>query len=232
VASATGGGQFRVEVDGADVTGSIAVNNTMNSWTAWTTVTRNGVTLPAGQHVLRVFVIAGNFNLNSMTFATGAYTGTPFGGTRASLPGTVQAENFDEGGESVAYHDSDAVNQGTTTTRAAGSPGVDLQPTTDTGGGVNVGWIATDEWLRYSVNVTTAGTYTVSFRVASMSGGGSIRMEVDGIDVTGAVAVASTGGWQTWATVTRPGVNFTAGQHLVRIYMVNTGFNLNSFTVQ
>jgi hypothetical protein len=97
---------------------------------------------------------------------------------------------------------------------------------------VNVGWIATGEWLRYSVNVTTAGTYTVSFRAASMSGGGSIRLEIDGVDVTGAVAINSTGGWQTWTTVTRPGVSFTAGQHLVRLFVVNTGFNLNHFSVQ
>jgi hypothetical protein len=183
--------------------------------------------------VLRVFVIAGSFNLNSLIFTTaGGYTGTPFGGTRASLPGTVQAENFDDGGESVAYHDSDNVNQGPTTTRAAGSPGVDLQPATDTGAGVNVGWIATGEWLRYSVNVTAAGTYTVSFRVASMTGGGSIRMEVDGADVTGAVAISSTNGWQTWTTVTRPGVSLTAGQHLLRVFAINAGFNLNHFSVQ
>src|SRR6266550_146724 len=34
--------------------------------------------------------------------------GSPFGGTAASVPGTVQAENFNTGGEGVDYHDNEA----------------------------------------------------------------------------------------------------------------------------
>ena len=37
---------------------------------------------------------------------------TPFNGTPVNLPATIQAENFDNGGEGVAYHDNDAANQG------------------------------------------------------------------------------------------------------------------------
>src|SRR5262249_18389475 len=39
-------------------------------------------------------------------------TSTPFGGTAAALPGMIQMENFDDGGEAVAYHDASPGNDG------------------------------------------------------------------------------------------------------------------------
>lgn len=41
------------------------------------------------------------------------YSGTPFGGTAWPIPGIVQTENFDEGGEGVGYHDVDQAANGT-----------------------------------------------------------------------------------------------------------------------
>jgi len=44
---------------------------------------------------------------------------TPFSGTPVSIidtaPTTIEAENFDNGGEGVAYHDTDTINQGGST---------------------------------------------------------------------------------------------------------------------
>ena len=142
----------------------------------------------------------------------------------ANIPGTIEAENVDNGGEGVSYHDVDLQNQGA----AYRSGGVDIQPATE--GGFNVGWIATGEWLKYTVNVATTGTYNLTARVASQSGGGSFRVEVDGTDATGSIAVGATGGWATWATVTKNGVNLSAGQHTLRVFMVAAGFNLNNLT--
>src|SRR5258708_20942217 len=66
----------------------------------------------------------------------------PFGGTAWAVPGKVEAENFDTGGEGVAYHDNEAANQGG---QYRTSDGVDIEATTDTGAGYNVGWTATGE---------------------------------------------------------------------------------------
>lgn len=66
---------------------------------------------------------------------------TPFTGTPATVPGVIQAEHFDEGGEGVGYHDIDATNSG----GAFRADGVDLEPAA--GGGHNVGWVADGEWL-------------------------------------------------------------------------------------
>jgi Carbohydrate binding module (family 6) len=62
------GGTFHIEVSGVNVTGSIQVPDT-GGWQTWKTVTKTGVTLPAGTQVLKVVLDAngpggsvGNFN--------------------------------------------------------------------------------------------------------------------------------------------------------------------------
>ena len=94
-------------------------------------------------------------------------TEAPYGGTAAAIPGTVQAANYDTGGQGVAYN----VTSVNGTANSYRSDGVDLEATSDTGGGDDLGWTATGQWFKYTVNVATAGTYTVSLRLASPSGG-------------------------------------------------------------
>lgn len=105
--------------------------------------------------------------------------------------------------------------------------GIQTENTSDADGGQNVGWIDANDWMTYAVNVTTAGTYTVNYRVASLSGGGSIQLEkAGGAPVYGTVSIPSTGGWQTWTTVSH-NVTLPAGNQLLAIKAVNGGFNLN-----
>jgi hypothetical protein len=152
----------------------------------------------------------------------------PFGGAARTIAdgARIQAEDFDEGGEGVAYHDTDAGNTG-----GAYRPGedVDIQATTDAGGGYNVGWIANSEHLEYTVDVT-AGTYDVHVRVASpYTTPGDIRVLIgDGPEGTnftelGTVAVESTGAWQTWTTVTLADVDlapYAGAGKVLRLEMV------------
>src|SRR5579859_3722372 len=72
----------------------------------------------------------------------------PFGGTAAAVPGTVQAANYDTGGQGVAYNVA-SVNGSANSYR---TDGVDLEATTDTGGGDDVGWTAAGQWFNYTVN--------------------------------------------------------------------------------
>src|SRR5262249_23024749 len=83
-------------------------------------------------------------------------TRSPYPGPNpASLPGKVEVENYDNGGQNLAYFDTTPGNTG----GAYRSDDVDIEPTADTGGGYDVGWTQAGEWLLYSVNVTNAGTY-------------------------------------------------------------------------
>src|SRR5262249_1883469 len=80
----------------------------------------------------------------------------PFGGTPAPVPGTIEAENFDLGGQNLAYSDTTPGNTGGV---YRVTEDVDIQATTDTGGGYNVGWTKAGEWLKYTVNVAATGRY-------------------------------------------------------------------------
>jgi endoglucanase len=155
-----------------------------------------------------------------------APVGSPYTGIPAAVPGLVEAENFDEGGEGVGYHDSDATNSG----GQYRATGVDVEATGDAGGGYDVGWVSPGEWLQYTVDVATAGTYAVTFRVASATAGGTLHLSSGATDLTGTVTVPGTGGWQTWHSVTATGVALPAGPQALRLVLDGGSFNVNSMT--
>jgi hypothetical protein len=227
VASLGTGGTFHIEVNGIDKTGPITIPNTGGHQT-WTTIAKDGVSLSAGQQVLTMVMDGlngGGFgNINYVRVVSGAGGGgdggpTPFTGTPIALPGTLQAEDFDNGGEGVAYHDQTSGNAG----GAYRTTNVDIAGAADVGGGYTLGWVGATEWLNYTVNVSTAGTYDIEVRVACSGAGGTFHIEVNGVDKTGAMTVPNTGGWQTWTTVRKTGVSLAAGNQVWRLVMDTNG---------
>ena len=131
---------------------------------------------------------------------------TPF---RTTLPGQIEAEKYQ-------------VNSGL-------SP----ETTTDTGGGKNMGYTNTGDYLDYLVYVPYNGTFTFDYRVASTVGGSiELRLVDDPTKpvVINTVTVPNTGGWQTWRTVSATG-KLTQGAHTLRIYIRQPEFNINWFKV-
>lgn len=110
--------------------------------------------------------------------------------------------------------------------------GIQTEATTDTGGGLNVGYADTGDWMAYfNVNFPTSGNYVIEYRVASAVTGGRLSSDLSaGTIQLGAVNVPNTGGWQNWQTITQT-VNVNAGTYNFGIYVQNTGFNLNWFRI-
>jgi hypothetical protein len=135
----------------------------------------------------------------------------------------VEAEDFDLGGAEVSSHDTTAGNSGGVY-RTTGQ--VDIQATTDTGGGYNIGWIAAGEWLEYTVRVNNPGRYNVKVRVASSTTTGNLRLLLGGTDITGTWSVPNTGNYQTWTTLTKT-VDLAPGQQILRFEALAAGFNIN-----
>jgi len=148
-------------------------------------------------------------------------TQTAYGDNIPTIPGTVEAENYNIGCHTVAYYDSDAENQGD----KYRTEEVDIEACDD--GGYNVGYIATDEWLNYTVNVETTGVYSLDFRIASSSDGSEAYIETDGENISGNVTLPATGGWQTWSTVTVENISLTKGEQVLKLYITDGDFNLN-----
>ena len=78
---------------------------------------------------------------------------------QTAIPGTVQAESY------------------------TGMAGVQLENTTDTGGGQNVGWIDTGDWMSYSVNPASEGWYKVEYRIASTGTTGIVVLSQNAADI-------------------------------------------------
>ena len=149
------------------------------------------------------------------------------------VPGTVQAANYDTGGQGVAYSVASANGTG----NSYRPDGVDLETTSDTqdtspaGGAYDLGWTGTGQWFKYTVNVATAGTYTASLRLASPSGAtdGLHIASSSGTNLSGNINVPTTGGWQDWTTVTAT-VTLPAGQQTLTLDEDNGGWNIHQLT--
>jgi parallel beta-helix repeat protein len=139
-----------------------------------------------------------------------AYTGLP-----SSPDANIQFEDFDHGGEGLAYHDLDTANNGGQKYR--GASGVDIQTTTDAGGGYNLGYVKAGEWLNYTVAIPFDGLYALQVRVANAASGGAFHLQDEnGVNLTGKMTVPNSGGFQTWKTILSS-VNLTAATHTLRV---------------
>lgn len=160
-------------------------------------------------------------------YAVSSTLQNPYKGLPANLPGKIEIEDYDLGGEGIAYHDSSPTNQGG---QYRLNEGVDLEGTGDTGGGYNIGYVSAGEWLEYTVNITAPGAYTFGARVANPGAAKAMHVEVDGVNITGSIVVPATGGFQSWQTITAPTAVLKAGVQVVRISLDATDFNVNYFT--
>lgn len=153
------------------------------------------------------------------------HRGRAWNNTVQCIPGKVQCELYDLGGEGIAYHDSDAVNNGSGKLNPANgtllnefrmSDGVDISYT-KTGdidnnpfnvvepvmGELYAGWTEPGEWINYSVRVMKSGTYEVDLMYTA-SGDGAISLDLDGKKLTGELIVPSTRNdketvaWRQW----------------------------------
>lgn len=141
------------------------------------------------------------------------------------LTGTlrIEAEDYDTGGQDVAYNDADAANQAG---QYRPGEGVDIESTSDSGGGCSVGWTSDGEWLEYTIFVPEPGFYDLRLRLAGPNNGCQVRVICNDSDKTGIWSLPNTGGWQTW-TGAATQVFLEFGRQKLRIEILTGGFNLN-----
>ncbi|HBC72920.1 MAG: pectate lyase-like protein [Candidatus Amesbacteria bacterium GW2011_GWB1_47_19] len=172
----------------------------------------------AAKFLIFAFLIS---QFSILTSVARAQTSTPYSGTPWPIPGIIEVEDFDLGGEGTAYHDLDSTNNGGQYRTAEG---VDIGETSDGAGGrYEVGWTQAGEWLQYSVEVATTGTYSLTLRaglVGYATGQGELHLEVDGVNVTGTMKTY-TGlfWWQGYSTITVTGIRLTAGPHKLKLVL-------------
>lgn len=154
----------------------------------------------------------------------------PWTGLPAALPGTIEAGLYDkfEGGtgQEISYVDMSPSNEG------GFRPGEYVDAVADPGEGAIVGWIASGEWLEYTVDVETAGLYDLSFRYASgnANGGGPFHFEIDGRRISPDISVNTTSYWDAWSVTTAEGIELNKGVQVLRLVFSGGEFNLGRMT--
>ncbi len=135
------------------------------------------------------------------------------------VPGRIQAEDYDIGGESVAYHDTTPGNSG----GAYRNDDVDIETV---GGITNVGWIRDGEYLLYTLNVPQAGFYTMTARAASPNDDRSASVSVNSERMYG-IRFTNTGSFSRFTTVVGSDVYLPAGNSTLRLTFEGDGVNLD-----
>jgi len=158
-----------------------------------------------------------------VTVPQASYSGTPW-----PVPGTIQFENYDVGGNGIAYIDSSAGNTGGATFRV--DEDVDIENCTDAGNGYNIGFATAGEWLEYTVNVAVSGEYELTLRAACSGDGRTVSLSSDGNVIANSIAIPNTAGWQTWTDV-KVKVTLPAGKQVLRLTIGAIDYvNLNYMT--
>lgn len=238
VASLGQGGYYHVSFDGKSATGNLFVPAT-GWWQNWTTQVSPAFMLEPGKHIMQLTFDGngpsggmGNFNWFAIQPVT---LGTASPGSPAMVPGLIQAEDFDAGGKGIAYWNGATSNGGGANYRPGET--VYIENCSDAGGGYDVGQTNPGDWLNYTVNIASSGSYTLRVRVATAVGGGVFHLAVDGHRVTPLVSVPETEGWQTWQTLEVPAVKLPQGLHTLQLVMDSGGYyntvgNFNWFSLQ
>jgi Flp pilus assembly pilin Flp len=135
-----------------------------------------------------------------------------------TVPSRVEAENFQCGGQGTAYNDTTTGNSGSSSYRFWES--ADLS---SGGTGNYVDATINGEWLRYNINVPSAGYYNVGIRAAANVSNADFSLQVEGSALYGPFDVPNTGSPTSFTTVMVSGIYLTAGQHTIRLNIIGNG---------
>lgn len=153
------------------------------------------------------------------------YKGKPWNNQPQQIPGKIQCEWYDLGGEGIAYHDKDSINNGSGKLNPANGTflnefrmkeGVDIsytktrdidnspynivEPAMDQ---FYAGWTMPGEWINYTVRIKKTGIYTMGLMYTA-SGDGEIALLLDGKKLTAELLIPSTRNdketiaWRQW----------------------------------
>jgi hypothetical protein len=145
----------------------------------------------------------------------------PYLGTPAAIPGVIEAENYDLGGQGVSFNDNNT-KDGTAS----------LRPTdnVDLGGGPNgstvVGWFDSGDWMEYTVHVQS-GNYTINVLAASgIASPGELKLSINDAEFA-TIKVTTTNDWNVYNTFTVKNINLQAATNAVLRLTTTGGFNVD-----
>ena len=142
-----------------------------------------------------------------------------------TIPGIIQLEDYDYGGESVSFHDNDFINEG----ESYREDGVDIVRLGDenTTEGYALGYTATGEWVEYMITVKESSTYKFRARVSSGLEHASFHLLIDGTIVSDTMEIPQGEDWNTYCTIDGETQYIEAGEHVLRVYITGSYGNID-----
>lgn len=254
VASLSSGGTFVLRDASTNATLDTVTVPATGGWQTWVDV-KTTVTLPAGTVNLKLLATLGGFNVNwfkieSSGTVVASSSSAPASSAPASSSPASSAPASSIAASSTPTSSTPTVSSAASSSVAsstgifpfviqaenyAAMSGVYNETTTDIGGGKDVGNINTGDWMSYTntkVTLPFTGRYKITYRVASLNGGGSLALQEAGTTTThNLVAIPATGGWQNWIDVVAE-VDMSQGDHYFTIFGKIGGFNVNWFKIE
>ncbi|MDD5688208.1 MAG: DUF2961 domain-containing protein [Elusimicrobia bacterium] len=235
------GSQQTVTWTSAGGVGNVLIQISLDGGTNWNTLipsTANDgsevVTLPSSASsncLIRLLEISGGTTDTSNSNFAITVTGQMSFGNNGNpwkigvVISTIEAENYDTGGQGEAYNDTTPTN---IPNKYRTNEGVDIEECTDIGGGYDVGYVVPTEWLEYSINVNETAEYQIIMRGAIDGIASPFHLEFGShggtaYRTTPLVSIPNTGGWQTWTDVeVSSNVVLTAGNQIMKL-VLDTG---------
>ena len=204
------GGNIEVDEIEISIDGTEFANLSSEPWsTKWTSV--------SGDHVIKaVATLANGTKVESQVKVFVNIPQSPYNGTPFVIPGKIEAEEFDLGGDGYAYYDKDSQN------RNGGDrdEGVDMSNTA-------IGYTEEGEWLEYTVDIKYDDEYTLEATVASGADGSSFKLYLDDEPITGIISVPNTGDWETFTTVEEKIDNLPSGVHILKLEITGSWMDMD-----
>ncbi len=142
-----------------------------------------------------------------------------------SLPGIVEMEDYDLGGQNVSFYDKDFVNEG----GAYREDGVDIVPLggEDAPDGYALGYTATGEWLEYTIDVQQTSAYKFRAKVSSGLEHSGFRLFIDGSVVSDTMEIPQGKDWDTYTTIDGMTGTIEVGKHIMKLYITGGYANID-----
>jgi hypothetical protein len=175
----------------------------------------------AGDHTIMVTAADDKGNTDTSEVTITVAVQEPYGGTACAVPGKLEAEDFDEGGNGLSWYDKSTGNRD-----GQYRTDVDVDINTCDEGGYYLTSTEPGEWVEYTLDVKKSGKYDLLMRVRNVSSDGAFHIDIDGENVSGSVAEGANDAWQT---LTVSGVELPQGTHVMRMTIDVKGYVFNWF---
>ena len=148
----------------------------------------------------------------------------PYKGVKATVPGTIEAENFDEGNNGDSYED---MGNGEAKDEVYTYRGTDyMAAVVDGGTGKAIGYTNADEWYEYTIDVEADGEYDIEANVSNGSGAGKLNLSLDGKSLASLSFTGTDNDWDTYEKATGK-ASLTKGEHVLRITIASANTNVD-----